>query len=130
MSQGIHLDQNPPFILEPGNKIIIPPGVTEYFARPRQIHGARMLPCMAFLQLVAGERGAPLRYCFAEKRTTSGLRFFLPKDLCVRDEIIVIWRERRSAAAVQAELYPIYRALFDESPAATDARDPAPEAWY
>lgn len=128
MNQDIHLDQNPPFILEPGNKIIIPPGVTEYFVRPRQTQGARMLPCMAFLQRVVGEKGAPRRFCFAEQRTSSGLRFFLPKDLCVRDEIIVIWRELRSAAAVQAELYPIYRAMFDEGLA--DARDPAPEAWY
>jgi hypothetical protein len=127
MNQDIHLDQNPPFILEPGNRIIIPPGANKYFARPRQPYGARMLPCMAFLQMVAGERGTPLRFRFAEKPTSRGLRFFLPKDLLAGDQIVVIWRAPRSAAAVQAEFYSRYRDLFDES--GHPAPDPAPEAW-
>ena len=128
MNQGVHIDENPPFILSPGTKISIPFGVTKYFGRPRQPHGARMLPCMAFLQKVAGESGAPVRFRFAQRPTSRGLRLFLPKDLQFGDEIVVIWREPRSAAAVEAAHYHIYRALFDES--SHIAPDPEPEAWY
>lgn len=128
MTQGIHIDENPPFILKPGTKIIIPLGATRYFGRPRQPYGARMLPCMAFLQMVAGENGSPRRFRFAQRPTSRGLRFFLPKDLQSGDEIVVIWCESRSAAAIQAEYYHLYRASFDEGE--HNPLDPAPESWY
>lgn len=128
MNQDIHIDPNQPFILKPGNRIIIPPGANKYFARPRQSQGARMLARVAFLQTVSGETGTPLRFRFADRPTSRGLRFFLPKDLLVGDEIVVIWCASRSAAAVQAEYYALYRAMFDEGEHPTP--DPAPEAWY
>jgi len=126
MNQGVHLDDNPPFLLEKGTKIVIPPGVTQYFGRPRKPFGTRMLPRMACLQAVSGEKGAPVRFRFAKRAVGRGFRFFLPSELVVGDQVVVIWREPRSAAAVRAEHYPVYRAYFGDEEVAQ--ADPTPES--
>lgn len=127
MDQGIHIDENPPFILMPGVKIIIPLGVTKYFVCPHLAYGARMLPRMAYLQAITGESGSPTRFRFSKKSTKRGLSLFLPDKLEPGNEIVVIWREQRSAAAVLATQYASYRVLFDKREDV--ARDPWPAGW-
>jgi hypothetical protein len=127
MTQGIHIDENPSFILKPGARIIIPPNTTQYFARPRRFIGTQMLQRVAFLQLAPKTDGDHVLFRFSLRPTSRGLRFFLPDDLKVGDAVRVIWREERSAAAVREDLYRVYCAYFGDG--AEPQADPIREAW-
>ncbi|MDD5749582.1 MAG: hypothetical protein PHO91_02220 [Patescibacteria group bacterium] len=124
MNQGIHLE-NPSFEVAQGQKIIIPPGAAAYFIRPH-IRAARWaLPRLACLQPAGKKNGRTLFRFAVYLPSNRGFKLFLPAGLAGGDEVVVAWRNLRSAAAVKPQDLESYLELVGH----IVPPDPAPAGW-